>query len=152
MRKAKALLQLYLAKEERITRKVSLFLFFKYVKCKRRSSKNVGPPLNEVNALVIGDTEKAAILNVFFASVINANTNPQESQTLEVRDRVWGKEDFPLVKEDQIRECLAKISAHRSIGLYGMHLRVLRELAEVIAESLSIIFERSWRTGEVVND
>jgi len=112
----------------------------------------VGPPLNEVNALVIGDTEKAAILNVFFASVINANTNPQESQTLEVRDRVWGKEDFPLVEEDQIRECLAKISAHRSIGLYGMHLRVLRELAEMIAESLSIIFERSWRTGEVVND
>jgi len=38
------------------------------------------------------------------------------------------------------------------MGPDGMQPRVLRELGDVITELLSIIFERSWWTGEVPED
>ncbi|GAB0185971.1 mitochondrial enolase superfamily member 1 [Grus japonensis] len=73
-------------------------------------------------------------------------------QTLEVGEKVLRKEDFPLVEEDWVREHLGNLDIHKSMGPYGMNSSVLRELADVIARLLSIISERSWRTGEVPED
>ncbi|KGL78536.1 RNA-directed DNA polymerase from mobile element jockey, partial [Tinamus guttatus] len=58
----------------------------------------------------------------------------------------------PLVEEDLVRELLGKLDTYKSMGPEGMHPRVLRELVDVIAKTLSIIFERSWRTGEMPQD
>jgi len=58
-------------------------------------------------------------------------------------------DDFPLVEEDCVRNHLSNLDAHKSMGPDGMHSRVPRELADAIAEPLPILYERSWRTGEV---
>ncbi|KAJ7418157.1 hypothetical protein BTVI_30465 [Pitangus sulphuratus] len=126
--------------------------FFKYISSKRNTRQNVGPLLNEVGALMMEDTEKVELLNTFFASVFTAKARPQESQTLETREKVWRKEDFHLVEKNQVKDNSDKFDTHKVMGPDRMHPRMLRELADVIAKPLSIIFERSWRIGEVPED
>lgn len=66
--------------------------------------------------------------------------------------KVWEVEDFTLADEDLVRDCLCKLDTHKSTGPDGIHQQVLRELAEVTATSLSVIFERSWGMGKVPED
>ena len=47
-----------------------------------------------------------------------------------------------------VRERLGGIKVHKSVGLDGVHPRVLREWAEVSARPLSVISDSSWRTAE----
>jgi len=148
MRKAEAHLELNLARDVKDNKKGC----FNYISSKWKTRENVGPLLNEVDALVVGDAEKAELLNAFFASVCTAKAGPQASQSLEVREKAWRKEDLPLVEEDWVRDHLTKLDTHKFLGPNGTHPQVLRELADVIAEPLSIICERSWRTGEMRED
>ena len=56
------------------------------------------------------------------------------------------------MQESQVREHLNKLDIPKSMGNEGLHPRVLRELVNVTARPLSIIFQRSWLVGEVPED
>ncbi|KFQ75093.1 hypothetical protein N337_12591, partial [Phoenicopterus ruber ruber] len=64
----------------------------------------------------------------------------------------YGNNDFPFVDTEIVRDQLYQLNVHKSMGLDGIHPRVLKELADVIAGHFSIICQRSWETGEVPTD
>ncbi|OWK64311.1 hypothetical protein RLOC_00013619 [Lonchura striata] len=89
---------------------------------------------------------------------------PKEVAVLEVFNIHWEKalsnglvgggreQNGPLVIQEEAVRKLGHLDMYKSKGLDGIHPRVMRDLADVLAKLLSIIYQQSWLTGEVPDD
>ncbi|GAB0188266.1 mitochondrial enolase superfamily member 1 [Grus japonensis] len=89
---------------------------------------------------------------IFCVSVSNSKGSSHTTQVTEGKGRDWENEKLPTVGEDQVQDHLRNLKVHKSMRLGEMHPWVLRELADEVARPLSIIFEKSWQSGEVPTD
>uniref|UniRef100_A0A8D0KSJ6 Reverse transcriptase domain-containing protein n=1 Tax=Strix occidentalis caurina TaxID=311401 RepID=A0A8D0KSJ6_STROC len=147
IRRSKAQLEITLASAIKDNKKC----FYKYVNSKRKTRESIHPLLDAGGNMVTSDEEKAEVLNAFFASVFNNKTSCIEGiQPPQPEDRDW--ENEPPTIQETVSDLLYHIDTHKSMGPDGIHPRVLKELAGVLAKPLSIIYQQSWLTGEVPTD
>ena len=94
------------------------------------------------------------MLNASFASVFNSKScyslGTQPPALVDERDGEQNR--LCMIHDEMVLDLLQKLDAHKSIGLDGLHLGVLRELVDVVAKPLSIILCQSWLTGDVPVD
>ncbi|KAK4827789.1 hypothetical protein QYF61_021742 [Mycteria americana] len=149
IRRAKAQLELNVPTAVKGNKKC----FYKYISNKRRARENLHPLLDAGGNIVTKDEEKAEVPNAFFASVFTSKTSCSlDTQPAELEDGDREQNEAPIIQGEMVSNLLHHLDTHKSMGLDGIHPRVLRELAEVLTKPLSIIYQQSWLTGEVPVD
>lgn len=86
------------------------------------------------------------MFNAFFATVLNTDDRPMGSQCPELEDHESNNDQLSADPEN-VQDLLLQMDPCKPIGP-----RILKELFYVIAKTLSMTFEQSWKSGEVPAD
>jgi len=69
-----------------------------------------------------------------------------------LEDREGVRNKPPIIQEESGKDLLCHLDTYKSMGLDGIHPRVLRKWADELAKPLSIIYQQSWLTREIPDD
>lgn len=115
----------------------------------RKTRENVSSLQNETEDLVTQDSEKAKVLNPFFASALQARTALWNCRSQKPGEE-WSKENAAMVRAWS-QGILSRLS-YKSIGSDKVPFWMLRELIVVTVRALAVIFLWSWQLEEVLED
>ena len=127
--------------------------FFSYVKRKKIVKNNVGPLKNELGEFVMGNREMATEFNAFFRSVFTReDTGNLPDVWMGQGHKISEKLEQIDIRKVTVMSRLMGLKANKSPGPDGLHPRVLKEVAQEIADALVIIFQCSLDSGSVPED
>lgn len=87
----------------------------------------------------------------FFALVFSGSLASHTSQMGRQQDGDWESRVPPTERGGQVHDHLGTLNLHKSTGSEERNPRVLRELADMVAKPLAMIFEK-WHLDEIPGD
>ena len=120
-------------------------LFHSYINHRKKGRPSVGPLKNSNGALVDDPKLMADLFLRSFSGVFvtHAPTNPAPNQLCE--DHL----ESIHVTYDDVAAVIAKMDSDSSIGLDGIHPRLLKNLSHILSLPLALIFDSSLREGRL---
>ena len=121
--------------------------FSSYVKSRTKTQSTVGPLIGQDGKLTNDDEEMAVILNKFFSSVFSDEGNTPVP-SLNNLPTVTSLDNLAFT-ESKVKIKIDKLNPSSSPGPDGITARVLKEMRDIIALPLSLIFTKSLQEGAV---
>jgi hypothetical protein len=121
--------------------------FFSFIRSKQ-SCRPAIPTINDNGKLLLTDPLKAECFNNYFASVFSRDNGiPPPDRSVPIDTRLSSCVFDPV----SVYEVLLNLPSKTSYGPDGIPPILLKKLAVVLSYPLSLIFEKSFTTGEVPN-
>ena len=123
--------------------------YWKYVNSKRKCKININSLLSPDGIITENDTGKVDIWNTFFTSVL---TKEDLNDIPEFNASYNGHCIINIqFSENDIEEILKALKVTKSPGPDNIQPRILKELANVLAKPLYLLFRKSIDTGKLPN-
>ena len=117
--------------------------FYSYVNSKITVRKSIGPLKRADNSVALSDSEKADILNHYFASVFTNNVDNKP----EFKRRTANVLSVVTFHDDQVLKTLCNLKCSYACGPDGLSSAFFSRIAFSVAKPLASIFEVSFRSG-----
>ena len=127
--------------------------FYDYANRKNPIKSTIGPILNNNGSITYDSIEMCNILNNYFASVFKNDCNDKLPDYNPVKTFTeCQKLKRMLVTEDEVKSLINKLKTTKAAGPDGIHPILLKELKDILAKPLTIIFNNSIATGTIPED
>ena len=121
--------------------------FNKYVKSKLKCKSDIGPLVKEDKSIVTNNTEMANIFNKYFASVFNRD-NGDDGGQFQQQNYNQQLSDIVITERD-VEKAIDELKVGKAPGPDGFSSTLIKNIKTVILKPLTIIFNRSLRTGDI---
>lgn len=126
--------------------------FWKYVKKKTKHKRNIQELYKTLNKTEVTNDKLgiAQILNNYFSTVFE-NVEISSKPSFDTQSHINILNEI-IINEDVVFKKLQELKVHISPGVDVMHPRVLKELANSITLTLTLIFKNSFETSTLPQD